>query len=134
VSRPALENWLNFQPWELSNGPFCRRRVCDETRRAHRDIKRERGWSWKPITREIGGVSEVLIVGALLGQMRLVKPLARKVADLFGLSENEARMLSEIPNRGMAIAPTDPLIYRFHEMVMVNGPSQPPTPQIFAAV
>jgi hypothetical protein len=38
------------------------------------DIKRERRWTWKHITTEIGGVSEVLIVGALLGQMKLVKP------------------------------------------------------------
>jgi cyanate lyase len=87
------------------------------------DIKRERGWSWKHITTEIGGVSEVLIVGALLGQMKLVKPLARKAAELFGLSETEERMLNEIPYRGMPMPPTDPLIYRFYEMVMVNGPA-----------
>ena len=30
------------------------------------DIKREKGWTWKYITDEIGGVSPVLIVGALL--------------------------------------------------------------------
>jgi cyanate lyase len=87
------------------------------------DIKRERGWSWKHITTEIGGVSEVLIVGALLGQMKLVKPLARKAAELFGLSETEERMLNEVPFRGMPMPPTDPLIYRFYEMVMVNGPA-----------
>jgi cyanate lyase len=87
------------------------------------DIKRERGWSWKHITTEIGGVSEVLIVGALLGQMKLVKPLARKAAELFGLSETEERMLNEVPYRGMPMPPTDPLIYRFYEMVMVNGPA-----------
>ena len=40
------------------------------------DIKREKGWSWKQITDEIGGMSEVLVIGALLGQMKLVKPLA----------------------------------------------------------
>ena len=50
------------------------------------DIKRKQGWSWRHITDEIGGVSPVLIVGALLGQMKLVKPLAKKAADLFGLS------------------------------------------------
>jgi cyanate lyase len=87
------------------------------------DIKRERRWTWKHITTEIGGVSEVLIVGALLGQMKLVKPLARKAAELFGLSETEERMLNEIPYRGIAMPPTDPLIYRFYEMVMGNGPA-----------
>jgi cyanate lyase len=86
------------------------------------DIKRERRWTWKHITTEIGGVSEVLIVGVLLGQMKLVKPLARKAAELFGLSETEERMLNEAPYRGIAM-PTDPLIYRFYEMVTVNGPA-----------
>ncbi|HEY8566034.1 MAG TPA: cyanase [Beijerinckiaceae bacterium] len=89
------------------------------------DIKRERGWTWKEITTEIGGLSEVLTVGALLGQMKLPKPLAKKAADLFGLSEVEERMLNEIPYRGTGtpMPPTDPLLYRFYEMVMVNGPA-----------
>ena len=87
------------------------------------DIKREKGWTWRYITDEIGGVSPVLIVGALLGQMKLVMPLAEKAAALFGLSEVEQRMLNEVPYRGTAMPPTDPLIYRFYEMVMVNGPA-----------
>ncbi|HEY8579382.1 MAG TPA: cyanase, partial [Beijerinckiaceae bacterium] len=87
------------------------------------DIKREKGWTWKHITTEIGGMSEVLVVGALLGQMKLVKPLAEKAAALFGLSEVEKRMLNETPYRGTQMPPTDPLIYRFYEMVMVNGPA-----------
>jgi cyanate lyase len=87
------------------------------------DIKREQGWSWKHICAEIGGMSDVLIVGALLGQMKLVKPLARKAAELFGLSETEERMLNEVPHRGSPMPPTDPLIYRFFELVMVNGPA-----------
>ncbi|MBY0610810.1 MAG: cyanase [Beijerinckiaceae bacterium] len=89
------------------------------------DIKREKDWTWKYITTEIGGMSEVLIVGALLGQMKLVKPLAKKAATLFGLTENEEKMLNEVPYRGggTPMPPTDPLIYRFYEMVMVNGPA-----------
>ena len=89
------------------------------------DIKRDHGWTWQHITQEIGGVSPVLIVGALLGQMKLVKPQAAKAAELFGLSPAEAAMLNEIPYRGTGtpMPPTDPLIYRFYEMVMVNGPA-----------
>ena len=87
------------------------------------DIKREKDWSWKHICQEIGGVSPTIIVGALMGQMKLVKPLAAKAAALFGLSDVERRMLNEIPNRGMPMPPTDPLLYRFYEMVMVNGPA-----------
>ena len=87
------------------------------------DIKRARGWIWKHIASEIGGVSPILIVGALLGQMKLVKPLAKKAAALFELSDAEERMLNEVPYRGTAMPPTDPLIYRFYELVMVNGPA-----------
>ena len=53
------------------------------------DIKREKGWSWKYICGEIGGMSPVLITGALLGQMKLTKPQAAKAAELFGLSKSE---------------------------------------------
>jgi len=87
------------------------------------DIKREKNWSWKHITEEIGGMSPVLVVGALLGQMKLPKPMAEKAAALFGLSNVEQRMLNEVPMRGMPMPPTDPLIYRLYELVMVNGPA-----------
>jgi cyanate lyase len=87
------------------------------------DIKREKGLTWKQITDEIGGISPVLVVGALLGQMKLVKPLARKAAAIFGLTEIEEKMLNEVPYRGTQMPPTDPLIYRFYEMVMINCPA-----------
>ena len=87
------------------------------------DIKREKGWTWKYICGQIGGYSDVLIVGAVLGQMKLTKPQAAKAADLFGLSKSEQALLNEVPNRGTAMPPTDPLIYRFYELVMVNGPA-----------
>ena len=89
------------------------------------DIKREKGWSWKYIHQQIGGYSPVLLVGALLGQMKLTKPQAAKAADLFALSKAETALLNEVPMRGAGVAmpPTDPLIYRFYELVMVNGPA-----------
>src|SRR4030081_1213802 len=88
------------------------------------DIKRENGWSWKHICEKIGGYSEVLMVGAILGQMKLTKPQAANAGELFGLSKSEIAMLNETPMRGEGtpMPPTDPLIYRFYEMVMVNGP------------
>lgn len=87
------------------------------------DIKRANSWTWAYITSEIGGMSPVLIVGALLGQHKLVKPLAEKAAALFGLDAAETRMLNEVPMRGTPMPPTDPLIYRFYELVMINGPA-----------
>ena len=60
------------------------------------DIKREKGLTWKQITDEIGGMSPVLVVGALLGQMKLVKPLAARRPQLSALSATE-EMLNKCP-------------------------------------
>jgi cyanate lyase len=89
------------------------------------DIKREKGWTWKYICDQIGGMSPVMVTGAILGQMKLTKPQAAKAADLFGLSKSETALLNEVPMRGAGtpMPPTDPLIYRFYELVMVNGPA-----------
>jgi cyanate lyase len=89
------------------------------------DIKREKGWTWKQICEQIGGMSPILITGALLGQMKLTRPQAAAAAKLFGLSPAEQAMLNEVPMRGTGtpMPPTDPLIYRFYELVMVNGPA-----------
>jgi cyanate lyase len=39
--------------------------------------------------------------------------------------QSETAMLNEVPMRGEGtpMPPTDPLIYRFYEMVLVNGPA-----------
>jgi len=89
------------------------------------DIKREKGWSWKHICETIGGMSPVLIVGAILGQHKMTKPMAANAAKLFGLTKSEETMLNEVPMRGTAtpMPPTDPLIYRLYELVLVNGPA-----------
>jgi cyanate lyase len=97
---------------------------CDLTEKLL-DIKRDNGWSWKYICEKIGGYSEVLIVGAILGQMKLTKPQAANAGELFALTGSEIAMLNETPMRGEGtpMPPTDPLIYRFYELVMVNGPA-----------
>ena len=89
------------------------------------DIKREKGWTWKYICEQIGGMSPILVTGAILGQHKLTKPQAAAAAKLFGLSKSEQAMLNEMPMRGAGsqMPPTDPLIYRFYELILVNGPA-----------
>ena len=89
------------------------------------DIKREKGWTWKHICGEIGGMSPVMITGGVLGQQKMTKPMAAAAAKLFGLTKAEQALLNEVPMRGTGtpMPPTDPLIYRFYELVMVNGPA-----------
>jgi cyanate lyase len=89
------------------------------------DTKREKGWTWQYICEQIGGMSPVMITGGVLGQQKMTKPMAAAAAKLFGLSKAEETMLNEVPYRGTGtpMPPTDPLIYRFYELVMVNGPA-----------
>jgi cyanate lyase len=122
------EGWTGGRPLDRKSPDDAQRdqnmRRVDLTEKIL-DVKREKGWSWRQVCDAIGGMSDVLIVGALLGQMKLVKPQARRAAELFGLSASEEALLNEVPYRGTGtpMPPTDPLIYRFYEMVMVNGPA-----------
>ena len=89
------------------------------------DIKREKAWTWKHICAEIGGMSPVMVTGGVLGHQKMTKPMAQAAAKLFGLSKAEQAMLNEVPMRGAGtpMPPSDPLIYRFYELVMINGPA-----------
>jgi len=85
--------------------------------------KRAKGLTWEAITAEIGGGSTVYLTAALMGQMKLRPEQAERAAALFGLDADEERLLQEIPYRGSlpAVVPTDPLIYRFYELMQVYG-------------
>ena len=62
-------------------------------------------------------------VEQLLGQMTLTREEADKLANLLELDETEAIQLTEPPYRGSIpiVPPTDPLIYRFYELVQTYG-------------
>src|SRR5579862_5316489 len=51
------------------------------------DIKRERGFTWKHVCEQIGGMSPVMIAGGVLGQQKMTKPMAAAAAKLFGLTK-----------------------------------------------
>ena len=95
----------------------------DELTRKILSIKRSKGLSWKTIIAEIGGGTAVYLTAALMGQMKLRPEQAERAARLFGLDDDEQRLLQEIPYRGSlpTVVPTDPLIYRFYELVQVYG-------------
>jgi cyanate lyase len=87
--------------------------------------KRLKRLSWKTIAGEIGGGSPVYLTAALMGQMKLRPEQAERAALLFDLGEEEKLLLQEVPYRGSlpTAVPTDPLIYRFYELVQVYGTS-----------
>ena len=60
------------------------------------DIKREKGWSWQYIQEKIGGTAPVLLVGALLGHMKLTKPQAANAARSSSILRNKRYEICEM--------------------------------------
>jgi cyanate lyase len=85
-------------------------------------IKQQRKLTWVQIAAELG-YSPTWVCAACLGQMSMTPETAEKAARLFGLDAAETALLQAIPYRGSlpGAVPTDPLIYRFYELVMVYG-------------
>ena len=79
--------------------------------------------TWKAIAKGIGESSEILYTAALLGQMTLTADEASKAAGLLDLMPEEAKLLTLPPYRGslLDLPPSDPLIYRFYELIQVYG-------------
>ena len=86
-------------------------------------IKRTKGLSWKQMAGEISTSSPIYVTAALHGQMTLTEEEAAKAAALLGLTDEEQVLLTESPFRGSlpSLPPSDPLIYRFYELVQVYG-------------
>lgn len=82
-----------------------------------------KGLSWKALASGMGESSEIVYTAALLGQMTLTADEAAKAAALLDLTADEAKLLTVPPYRGSLpqVPPTDPLIYRFYELVQVYG-------------
>jgi cyanate lyase len=84
--------------------------------------KRLKGLSWTAIAKKIGQSKEWTTAGCL-GQMTFTKEQASKLGKLLGLDKEAVQLLQEVPYRGSlpTAVPTDPLIYRFYELVNVYG-------------
>jgi len=85
-------------------------------------LKKQKSLSWADIATHLG-YSPVWTCAACLGQMTMLPETAAKAATLLGLSDDEADILASIPYRGSlpTAVPTDPLIYRFYELISVYG-------------
>jgi cyanate lyase len=81
-----------------------------------------KGLKWKDIAQKIGQSKE-WTTAALLGQMTLTRKQAETAGKIFGLGKEAVALLQETPYKGSlpTAIPTDPLIYRFYEIVHVYG-------------
>ncbi len=81
-----------------------------------------KGLKWADVAARVG-LSKEWVTAACLGQMTLDAEQAGVVAEIFGLTEDERNWLMVVPYKGSlpTRVPTDPLIYRFYELVSVYG-------------
>jgi cyanate lyase len=86
------------------------------------DAKETKGLSFAEIGGKIGR-SEVWTAAAIMGQAQMDASEAGGLCDLLDLGPEVAKALEAHPMRGSldAVVPTDPLIYRFYEILQVYG-------------
>lgn len=84
--------------------------------------KVSRGLQWSDVAEKVG-LSKEWVTAACLGQMALDSAQAAVVGDIFSLTVDERQWLMVAPYKGSlpTSVPTDPLIYRFYELVNVYG-------------
>jgi cyanate lyase len=86
------------------------------------NTKISKGIKWRDVAAKVG-LSKEWVTAACLGQMTLSEAQAAIVAEIFDLSAEERQWLTVVPYKGSlpTSVPTDPLIYRFYELVNVYG-------------
>ena len=86
--------------------------------------KLKKALKWADIAKKIG-LSKEWTTAALLGQMTLDKKQATTIGKLLALPPEAVDTLQRVPYKGSlpTAVPTDPLIYRFYELISVYGTS-----------
>src|SRR5690606_24856090 len=84
--------------------------------------KVRKGLRWADVAQAIGLSKEWTTAGCL-GQMTFNKEQAEKIGELFELSDEAIAWLQIVPYKGSlpSAVPSDPLIYRWYEVVSVYG-------------
>ena len=84
--------------------------------------KVRKGIKWADVAKKVGMAKE-WTTAACLGQMQLDQKQAAIVGEIFELSDEAIAWLQIVPYKGSlpTAVPTDPLIYRWYELVNVYG-------------
>jgi cyanate lyase len=85
-------------------------------------VKVSKGIKWEAVAKKVGQSKE-WVTAACLGQMTLDDKQAKIIGKIFGLTAEEQKWLQVVPYKGSldTAVPTDPLIYRWYEIVSVYG-------------
>ncbi|SAL63764.1 cyanate hydratase [Caballeronia terrestris] len=81
-----------------------------------------KGLKWADVAQKVG-LSKEWVTAGCLGQMTFTKDKATTVGEIFELSDEAVAWLQIVPYKGSlpSAVPTDPLIYRWYEIVSVYG-------------
>jgi cyanate lyase len=84
--------------------------------------KVSKGIKWDDVAKKVG-LSKEWVTAACLGQMTLDAAQAATLGEIFELNAEEQKWLQVVPYKGSlpTPVPTDPLIYRWYEIVSVYG-------------
>jgi len=84
--------------------------------------KVRKGLKWTEVAKQVGRSKEWVTAGCL-GQMTFNKEQAETVGKIFELSDEAVAWLQVTPQKGSfsTQVPTDPLMYRWYEMINVYG-------------
>ena len=88
--------------------------------------KAERGLSWAKLAEELGA-TDVWIASCVYGENSMLPAMAEKLCGLLDLDQSAQGFLTQFPVKGNSLGdrtvPTDPLMYRFYEILCVYGTS-----------
>ena len=81
-----------------------------------------KGLSWADIAKAVGHSKEWVTAGCL-GQMTFTPQQAAVIGEMLDLPAQAVKLLQVVPYKGSlpTAVPTDPLIYRFYELISVYG-------------
>lgn len=87
------------------------------------NAKRKQGVSWAALS-ETMGMSETYIASSVYGENSMAKEPADKLCQALALGSEVVDALTQYPLKGQSLGqtvPTDPLVYRFYEIMQVYG-------------
>ena len=88
--------------------------------------KNAKNLSWASLAESLGA-TDVWIASCVYGENSMLPAMAEKLCGLLELDQELKAFLTEYPTKGNSlgdkIVPTDPLMYRFYEILSVYGTS-----------
>lgn len=100
--------------------------MISETTQAILKAKQQKGLRWADLAQAVG-LSEVFVASCCYGENSMTVESAAKLCAALDLGEGIKDALVQFPTKGNSldgkIVPTDPLMYRFYEILCVYGTS-----------